>query len=78
LVSPTLLDEIVRRYLPEFAGKRLSQTDIPRLAKEPRLLRAVARAVKAIPTEHRFHLGDSRGMAAVPDDSVHLIVTSPP
>lgn len=78
MMSLTLLDEIVRRYLPEFAGKRLSQTDIPRLAKEPRVLRAVARAVKAIPTEHRFNLGDSRGMAAVPDDSVHLIVTSPP
>jgi DNA modification methylase len=77
-VSQTPLDEIVRRHLPEFAGKRLSQTDIPRLAKEPRVLRAVVRAVKAAPTEHRFHVGDSRGMTAVQDESVHLIVTSPP
>jgi site-specific DNA-methyltransferase (adenine-specific) len=29
-------------------------------------------------TEHRLHRGDARDLAWIPDESVHLIVTSPP
>jgi modification methylase len=29
-------------------------------------------------TEHRLHLGDARDLSWIPDQSVHLIVTSPP
>lgn len=29
-------------------------------------------------TEHRLHLGDARRLSWIPDDSVHLVVTSPP
>jgi modification methylase len=29
-------------------------------------------------TEHRLHLGDARALSWIPDESVHLIVTSPP
>jgi DNA modification methylase len=29
-------------------------------------------------TRHRLHLGDARDLSWIPDDSVHLIVTSPP
>ena len=29
-------------------------------------------------TEHKLHLGDARDLSWVPDESVHLIVTSPP
>src|SRR5947209_20541140 len=29
-------------------------------------------------TTHRLHLGDARKLAWIPDESVHLIVTSPP
>jgi DNA modification methylase len=42
------------------------------------VLRAIAKAVKAVPTEHALLLGDSRDMGAIPGESVHLIVTSPP
>jgi DNA modification methylase len=35
-------------------------------------------AVKRVPTKHRFVVGDGRSMAQVADESVHLIVTSPP
>lgn len=29
-------------------------------------------------TEHRLHLGDARNLSWIPDESVHLVVTSPP
>src|SRR5208283_2558874 len=29
-------------------------------------------------TEHRLHLGDARDLSWIPDESVHLLVTSPP
>lgn len=29
-------------------------------------------------TDHRLHLGDARDLAWIPDESVHLVVTSPP
>jgi DNA modification methylase len=29
-------------------------------------------------TEHRLHLGDARDLSWIPDDSIHLVVTSPP
>jgi len=32
----------------------------------------------AVPTHHRIITGDSRCMAEVPDESVHLVATSPP
>ncbi len=44
------------------------------------------RAVRAPPpwpapfdrTTHRLHLGDARNLGWIPDESVHLVVTSPP
>lgn len=30
------------------------------------------------PTRHAFYLGDARDLSAIPDESVHLVVTSPP
>ncbi|HPX73817.1 MAG TPA: DNA methyltransferase, partial [Methanoregulaceae archaeon] len=31
-----------------------------------------------LPTQHRFVNADSRNLAFLPDESVHLVVTSPP
>jgi DNA modification methylase len=36
------------------------------------------RAIKRIPTHHQLLLGDSRCMEDIADESVHLVVTSPP
>lgn len=38
----------------------------------------VTAAVRQLPTQHLLVLGDARRLDAVPDESVHLIVTSPP
>lgn len=54
------------------------QTDIPRIAKDERLVRLIDEAVHRIPTSHRLLLGDARCMEIVKPESVHLVLTSPP
>lgn len=55
------------------------QTDIPRIAKDTLLTRLISEAVQRIPTIHRLTLGDARhDMSSLREESVHLIVTSPP
>lgn len=36
------------------------------------------RRIEDIATTHRLHLGDARELGWIPDESVHLVVTSPP
>lgn len=55
-----------------------SQKDIPRIAKDVRLVSAIEQAVRTIPTFHRLQRGDARKLTAITSESVHLIVTSPP
>ena len=66
-------------YLPaEVLPLDNPQTDIPRIAKDKRLIRLIDEAVQRIPTHHRIRLGDARAMDALPAESVHLVLTSPP
>lgn len=39
---------------------------------------AIASEAMALPTTHTAHLGDARDLSWIPDQSVHLVVTSPP
>jgi DNA modification methylase len=72
------IETLVGRYLPGVQLHPLSQKEIPRLAKQPGALKAIAKALREVPTHHRFLVGDSRTMARIADGSVHLVVTSPP
>lgn len=54
------------------------QTDIPRIAKDKKLAKEIEAAIQLIPTTHRLVLGDARYLSYIEDQSVHLIVTSPP
>lgn len=55
------------------------QTDIPRIAKDKRLVKLIDGAIQRIPTTHRLNLGDARhALNKLEAGSVHLIVTSPP
>jgi len=54
------------------------QKAIPALAKDVRMTRALEEAVRQYPTHHELFLGDSRHLQEIPDESVHLAVTSPP
>ncbi len=70
--------------LSEFIPKELlpvtnAQIDIPRIARDPALIALIEDALQRIPSTHRLLPGDSREtLAQLPEESVHLIVTSPP
>jgi DNA modification methylase len=63
---------------PELAQLQNPQTDIPRIAKDPRLTSLIQATVESLPTRHDVQLGDARDLSFVKDESVHLVVTSPP
>jgi len=66
-------------YLPlEVSSLDNPQNDIPRISKDKYLIRKIESAVREIPTNHELVLGDAREMSFIEDESVHLIVTSPP
>lgn len=54
------------------------QTDIPRLARDPRAVALIAQVVQRVPTTHNLHRGDARSMSGVGAGSIHLVLTSPP
>jgi DNA modification methylase len=54
------------------------QTDLPRIAKDERLMRLIDSATREIPTTHEIVLGDARHLSDLSAESVHLVLTSPP
>jgi modification methylase len=65
-------------YLPcELRQLADPQTDIPRIAKDPKLISLIDSAVQDIPTSHDLRVSDARTFGVEPE-SVHLILTSPP
>jgi DNA modification methylase len=81
--SPSSLAEspfeaLLAKHLPRIKVRPLAQTAIPQLAKDRAAVRAIERAIGEVPTRHDLHLGDARLMSEIPDESVHLVVTSPP
>jgi DNA modification methylase len=76
-VSPEA--EALQGFVPsEILPLENPQTDIPRIAKDERLLGLIEEALHSIPTVHDLYLGDARQMDSIPPESVHLVVTSPP
>jgi DNA modification methylase len=63
---------------PEVLPLNNPQTDIPRIAKDERLIQLIEEAIQRVPTLHRIKRGDARAMDALPPESVHLVMTSPP
>lgn len=67
------------KYLPaSLVVLENPQSDIPRIAKDRRLLAEITEAVARIPTAHRLIQGDARELDFLEPASVHLVVTSPP
>ena len=54
------------------------QRGVPAIARDPRLSKVAEEAARSVPTEHLVVLGDGRKMDDVANESVHLVVTSPP
>jgi DNA modification methylase len=66
-------------YLPEeLQFLENHQKDIPRIAKDRKLLRMIDQGVRRIPTRHDLYHRDARDMRALQPESVHLVLTSPP
>lgn len=74
-VANYALAESIPADLRSFAG---TQSDIPEIAHNPRLMALVDDAAQRVPTQHDIYLGDARELSHVPSGSVHLVLTSPP
>lgn len=67
------------QWLPPGIGEIADhQTDLPRIAKDPKLTMAIEAQLSQIPTTHDLHRHDSRAIDFLAPNSVHLVVTSPP
>lgn len=51
---------------------------IPRLAKDENELEKIREEVSNVCTKQTIHIGDARNLSMIPDESVHLVLTSPP
>ena len=66
-------------WLPPEIGKITNhQTDLPRIAKDAKLTRAIEAQLSQLPTTHDLYRQDARAIDFLAPGSVHLIVTSPP
>jgi DNA modification methylase len=67
------------KFLPKRIGKLENlQTDLPRIARDKKLMASIEASVRHIPTKHDLYLRDARKMSFLKRESVHLVVTSPP
>lgn len=73
----TSLECRVEELLNEYSTKNLDLA-IPQLARDARAMRHIESLVQHLPTTHELVLGDARLASALPERSVHLVVTSPP
>src|SRR5437762_11023886 len=51
---------------------------IPQLARDEKELKKLREEVNAIKTQHTIYVSDARDLSMIPDESVHLVLTSPP
>ena len=69
--------------LADFVPSQLSllknpQTDLPRVARDKKLMAQIEDALRRVPTTHDLLLHDARDLSFLKDESIHLVVTSPP
>ncbi|MFZ5557300.1 MAG: DNA-methyltransferase [Pseudomonadota bacterium] len=66
-------------FVPDEVGAITNhQTDLPRIARDARLVAAIEAKLEQLPTHHQLYRRDSRTIDFLQPDSVHLVVTSPP
>lgn len=66
-------------YVPrELAELDNPQTEIPAIARDPRLVAQVEAAVRRVSTKHNLYCRDARDLSFLDSNSVHLVLTSPP
>src|SRR2546428_4592699 len=76
LIFPFILSVATPPLMP--ATDTLSLKEIPGMARDESANKTLFENQSKIPTHHHLYLGDSRRMVELQNDSVQLIVTSPP
>ncbi len=77
-------DDELRNYIPESCQALLDsswediKSDLPSLAKDTKRMTEIESAIEVIPTDHRVLHDDSTKLTHVDNESVELVVTSPP
>lgn len=67
------------RWLPAGVGPIADhQTALPRIARNKQLVATIEQVLPQIPTRHHLFRSDARSLQFIPDNSVHLVLTSPP
>lgn len=78
-VSEAALRKIAQERLPDLDLSDSSlKRALPRVAKDARATAGIADALLEVPSRHHMALGDARDLSGIADESVHLVVTSPP
>lgn len=79
IVEKTNLAELVKKFLlANTIDLSNPKRAIPQLAKNTMAMESLRLALEEVPTCHRLFPRDARYMDEIPDESVHLILTSPP
>jgi DNA modification methylase len=77
-IESVALDNL-SEYIPsELQNVKDLDTAIPELAKNAQAMAALEAAIRNIQTQHELFLTDACTPPSIPDESVHLAVTSPP
>lgn len=76
--TPSDLSRFVPAELLALVDDHGHQKAVPMIARTPELSALVELAAQSVPTDHVGYLTDSRALDFMPDESVHLVVTSPP
>jgi len=63
---------------PEVGAISNHQVDLPRLAKNTKATGAIEARLAQIPSIHTLHNADARNLGFISNESIHLVVTSPP
>lgn len=75
--QPVRFTEDEETILREFATGNLDNV-IPQLARDRKAMQRIESVVRSLRTTHDLILGDARAASGLPDNSIHLVVTSPP
>lgn len=67
-----------RELLAEFLSAGSLDDLIPRIARDRKAMQRIEAVVRGLNTGHELIHGDARTASALPPNSVHLVVTSPP
>lgn len=69
--TPAIQADTLEHFLPpEVWPLTDHQTDLPRIARDPKLTSAIAVRLREIPTTHDLYCHDARDMTFVPNESV--------